>query len=28
MLSGYIASRQILRDLGYTLPQSEAGHIA
>jgi hypothetical protein len=28
MLSGYIASRQILRDLGYTLPPSEAGHIA
>ena len=28
MLSGYIASRQILHDLGYTLPPSEAGHIA
>ena len=28
MLSGYIASRQILLDLGYTLPPSEAGHIA
>jgi hypothetical protein len=28
MLLSYIASRQILRVLGYTLPLSEAGHIA
>ena len=28
MLSGYIASRQILRDFGMTLPPSEAGQIA
>jgi hypothetical protein len=26
ILSGYIASRQILRNIGYTLPPSEAGH--